>query len=655
MRDQGGRSDPLKTRRDILATVLFLPPLIALLLQGAWHSSVTVDEPGHLVAGLSYLRSATFSFYKVNPPLTRLIAAAPASMMRPEVDWSKAYSADAASRHEFSFGRHFYRWNADRGRELFFAARVALIPFALLGAVVCFQWSRELFGASAGLLAAGLWCLSPMVLGHGCLVTPDMAAAAVGVAACYTLRIWMKQPGVGLAAAFGCAAGVACCTKFTWLPVIPAAAVILTAAWHGRCFRQMASLRGGCLQAATAIGVCWLVVCAMYEFEGVGTPLGDVELVSRRFGHPDNVHADAYGRAPSPFANRFSETCFGSLPIPIPVNMLQGVDLQQADFEPPYRLWSFLLGEWQKPGWWYFYFVAALFKTPLPTLILIGWACFRLMTGRTRGRSHHQGELQRSIVDTDPLQTRTSPEVAGIPSLRLELLTLLCPPVLLLVLLSSQSGLSMHFRYALPVLPFLAILASAVLHPSASRTRLAAVLALVGWQAFSVLAISPYWLSYFNELAGGPAGGYRILTDSNVDWGQDMWALRDWVQQHKGVEPIYFAGHRTAPPDQFGIEWADAAPFIAGHPQVTSEDGHRGPRSGWHVISVWSLVGGGVGVMEDGKRIGGYSYYERYTPVATIGYSMRIYHFSDDEAAAAVHELLAEEQRIGNSTAVDSG
>jgi hypothetical protein len=45
--------------------------------------------------------------------------------------------------------------------------------------------------------------------------------------------------------------------------------------------------------------------------------------------------------------------------------------------------------------------------------------------------------------------------------------------------------------------------------------------ALACWLAVSSLSSHPHYLSYFNEIAGGPGNGWRWLLDSNIDWGQD--------------------------------------------------------------------------------------------------------------------------------------
>src|SRR5207253_541717 len=72
--------------------------------------------------------------------------------------------------------------------------RWACIPFSLLGAVVCYSWSKDLYGMASGFLATILWCFCPNVLGHGALIMPDIPAAAFAAAACYAFWRWLKEP-----------------------------------------------------------------------------------------------------------------------------------------------------------------------------------------------------------------------------------------------------------------------------------------------------------------------------------------------------------------------------------------------------------------------------------------------------------------------------
>ena len=68
-------------------------------------------------------------------------------------------------------------------------------------------------------------------------------------------------------------------------------------------------------------------------------------------------------------ANRFAGTWFGNLPVPVPANMVQGIDTQRYDFER--GLPSYLRGQWADHGWWYYYLYALAIKEPLGTWCLV--------------------------------------------------------------------------------------------------------------------------------------------------------------------------------------------------------------------------------------------------------------------------------------------
>ena len=62
---------------------------VGALVWSASRQSPTYDEVGHFAAGIANWRFGRFRFYRVNPPLVRLIATAPATPVRkPDVKWS---------------------------------------------------------------------------------------------------------------------------------------------------------------------------------------------------------------------------------------------------------------------------------------------------------------------------------------------------------------------------------------------------------------------------------------------------------------------------------------------------------------------------------------------------------------------------------------
>ena len=69
-------------------------------------------------------------------------------------------------------------------------------------------------------------------------------------------------------------------------------------------------------------------------------------------------------------------------------------------------------------------------------------------------------------------------------------------------------------------------------------------LAVAGWYVLEAVHLFPHYLAYFNLLPGGPVAGYRYLVDSNLDWGQNLWQLNDWMREN-GKERSHWAWIQT--------------------------------------------------------------------------------------------------------------
>jgi hypothetical protein len=137
--------------------------------------------------------------------------------------------------------------------------------------------------------------------------------------------------------------------------------------------------------------------------------------------------------------------------------------------------------------------------------------------------------------------------------------------------------------------------------------RSQAAVALLVFQAVSAIFIAPHYLSYFNWLSGGPATGYRYLADSNVDWGQDLPALRQTLT-HVGAQQPIVAYFGTAPLDAYGI----AAPLWSCNPAVEAM------RPDWVAISATYLDG--VYLPDDP-----FSKFREIPPTARAAYSILLY------------------------------
>lgn len=536
----------------------------------------TSDEVAHLAAGVRILTTGQFQAYRVNPPLVKSMAAIPVVLQQPRLDWSRV-SPDPSVRSEWDVGRDFMRVNGRESLWFFVLSRWMCLPFSVLGLLVCYWWSRDLFGSRSGLLAASLWTFSPNVLGNAALITPDAAAAALGLLSAYAFRHWIRSPQLKTCLIAGVTLGLAQLSKMTWVILYGAfPAVWLISEWllrNRQRFQHSAAAR--CAQLCLLLSTSLIVLNAGYLFRGTGQRLADYDFISR-----------TGAAAQEPAGNRFRGTVLGAIPVPLPADYIIGMDIQRRDFEGGWRpLYSYLRGEHRLGGWWYFYLYGMLVKLPVG-LWMIGIAATAGMLT----------VWKNSATDV-----------------RCDLVILSVPAAVLFAVVSSQTGFSRSFRYVLPAFgPGFVLISSVWNQRPSSHTPWAARLAGAGLACFTISSLTAYpnSLAYFNELAGGPHNGHRHLLDSNIDWGQDLYLLKAWLDSHPEARPVYLHYCGTCDPWLLGVEHL---PF----PAVDSRDSPDLP-AGIYAISVNHLYG-------FDSADGPWSYFQRLRPLARTGPSILVY------------------------------
>jgi hypothetical protein len=216
------------------------------------------------------------------------------------------------------------------------------------------------------------------------------------------------------------------------------------------------------------------------------------------------------------------------LGLPFPKPFVEGVDMVLnvgKEKEPSF----FLFGELSSEGWWYYHLAAFVVKTPLPLLAFFALALVAWALGRSRGSREY------------------------------------CIVLPVLILFGSNSlfnSLQIGARHVLPALPLLIVLASpwvadalaGFTHGGGRRVTASVTAALLAWLVIGTGAVAPRYLQYFNEAAGGPEGGHRSLVDSNIDWGQDLIRLREYMER-EGVAEVDLAYFGRVDPRVYGIRF----------------------------------------------------------------------------------------------------
>jgi hypothetical protein len=568
----------------------------------AWSAtwqSPTLNEPGHLASGIAHWKLGRFEPYAVNPPLVRMVAAIPVLTTEYQTDWS-GLRGRPGERAEFLLGSDFIKVNGPRSQRLFELARWACIPFSLIGAWMCFVWGRALYGAGAGVLACALWCVEPNIIAHGQLITPDVAATSLGLVAMWTFCQWLKQPGWMTAMVAGVGLGAAVLAKFSWLMLFG----IWPAIWLWRRLRSPASPQKpgflqGLLQIAALVLTAIYVINLAYGFDGSFSRLDSFQFASEALSAQSE---------PGRTGNRFARSSLGRLPVPVPRQMLLGLDLQKKDFEHfPHE--SYLYGEWRQGGWWYYYLDAAAVKLPIGVWLL----CLTALIVRMRQVGWAPAHLKsRKLQDPNEL-------------------VLLIPAIALFAVVSSEMEFNHHFRYVLPCLGPAFVFASSAMVGAGKWLR-CWIVANAGWIAVSSAIAAPHSLSYFNELAGGMHNGGTHLLHSNIDWGQDLVALKEWMLLHPDSKPVDLAYCGYYDPKDYGVvaEESPQGPFWGTRPSDWSF------KPGWYAVSVNYLHGAKW-------RLQNRHAYEpllNETPAAWCGGSIAIYRVDESLARRLTEAVL---------------
>jgi hypothetical protein len=504
----------------------------ALALNAAIAKTPTADEGMHLLRGRVLWGVAQFDLQGQHTPLGHwLIGSLFASDPDiPDVQELPSWSIRWRDRlvQELLWGS-----GIDVGRLLLLGRLPVIFAALLLGALLA-RWSFSLSGPLGSSVVMTLYAFSPNLLASAALATTDLVAAAAFTAVVYTSWYFWQRPSLLRWLLAGIAIGLAISSKLTGLLVLPVTLILAYAFGRGRKWWRPGALWLGMLPVAG------LAVWAAYGFE-IGVVSG--------------------------------------VPFPLPAATFFGnfVEVRQHLDRGHY---AYLLGERSNKGWWGYFVVAFLVKTPTVVLLLFA-VTIAYLTWQKKWRATFY----------------------------------LWMPALALFVAASYSRLNIGYRHILPVVPLLWLLIAVTVPFWRKRRWLPALLFLaLAFYALGSLRQRPHFLAYFNELIGGPAQGYHYLGDSNIDWGQDLALLADYVAG-SGDAPVYVSYFGIGDPAYYGL---DVDPLFdeEGRPVDFSP---ANPAPGRYAISANHLQG------TTEKEPDLFDWFRGREPIDQLGYSILIF------------------------------
>ena len=554
-------------------TIFVLCLMFGLVLHSVNLNAPTMDEQGFLVRGLAYLRGNN-RWMRVGHPAGLNVLNASLLWL----DETVTLPTDDPSWQETSFHRPAELFLWERGNNVQYLMFLGRLPTVFLGLLLACLIGRFAFDLTKrsflGVLALTITALDPNILAHSGLITTDLGLVVGVVLATWLLWRYWQAPSWRNVLFAGIAFGLLQNTKFTALLFVPLFALVILI---GLIVAARQKRPVGAMVVQLLVGyvvVSLLTLWACYGF---------------------NI-----GRLPSELP-AFSGILGGKM-LPFPHYLEQLADIgNRATKSTPAFLW----GDYSDRGWWYYFPITFAVKTPLPSLLLLVDA---LLIG--------------SIIRSKRNQ------LFGY--------ALLLIPSLGYLAIGMSGSVNIGYRHILLLVPFIALIVAYLLRDSVTQ-------AFVRWMTtiFALWLIAVTWwnapdfLSYFNLIAGGSANGWRVLVDSNLDWGQSLPSLATWMKENDvpSVRLSYFGESR---PEYYGINYTGLPSFP---PRLAAPDAiphyPNDPAPGVYAISATNLQG----VMFDNHDQ--FAWFRDKKPRAVLRHSIFLYDVAErgDSADIALGSL----------------
>jgi len=425
--------------------------------------SPTYDEPLHLTAGYSYLKT---NIYYLNiydhPPLAEMIGAIPLLFMKPKLLIQHPYWKEY---QQYSFANLFLYQNNIDASIMLNSGRKVILVFSCIFGLFIYLWTKQLTNSYfKGILCLIIYVFSCLFLSQATLVTTDLIFSLFYFLSFYAFWKWLNKPNISNTIFVGIMSGLTLCSKFSSIIIFGIYFILLLI-----YFKKInCSTKKIILHSILAILVCFFVIGIIYKF--------NIDL----------------------YFNGLYKTF---------------TRLQKGRS-------NFLFGNYSTTGFWYYFLLVFLIKTPISFLVMLSISLYYIL------------KLYKKY----------------------KFFNCLVIPGIIYFFFASISKVQIGIRHILPVFPFLIIL-SVLWLQKINYKKLLLVIFLFLWYIYSFIKIHPWHISYFNEFVGGPQQGYKYLTDSNIDWGQSLKELSEYLKSINCQYPVFLCYFGVGDPTYYGIKY----------------------------------------------------------------------------------------------------
>jgi isoprenylcysteine carboxyl methyltransferase (ICMT) family protein YpbQ len=604
-----------KYQNYIVAAILAVMFAVSVLVSSG--DAAIMDEVAHIPAGYTYVKYGDFRLNPEHPPILKDLAGIPLRLLNlsfPTQDdlWTKN------ANDQWIAGWKFLYMPENNTEQMLFWSRFPIILLSLLLGFVIFKWAKELFGVKAGLLALALFALDPNILGHNHYVTTDLGIAAFSVFAFYFFLKYLKNPNWKTIVLAGIFLGLAQLAKFSAVLLFPIFGLALLIRIFFRNDKIKKSFLGSLkfkrfwLQKfwlygtsfALILVICFAMIWAVYEANTFRMPTEKIHQLidTQLYGGSKNVASPPLHKmADIPVLRPLAQYFTGFFMV---FGRVAGGNT------------TYFFGQVTNQSFREYFPIVFLIKEPISTLILLLISISVGITMFLKSFSPARGEMPRPWRGGGVGAKKIWKNVKNYLDRHITETTMLLF-IALYAYVSVTGNLNIGFRHLFPILPFMYILIAKEITVLGTRlaknTRkyyFATVAVLLLWLAAGTAFAYPYYLAYFNEMIGGSKNGYKYVTDSNVDWGQDLKRLEKFVDEN-GIDKIrvdYFGG-------------GDVKHYLGDKAVIWHADSGQEP--GWYAISATFLQNSLWYKITEGKP--DYQWLREQEPYANIGHSILIY------------------------------
>lgn len=461
----------------ILLSVVFLLNILSIR-----HKSLTYDEPNNYRYGENILKLNSNRFEDSNMPFScfNAIPRRVGELLKPFLKSEKLMN---------------FLCDMKTGRFM-------TVLFSLLLAFYVFKWTKELYGNVSAFFSLTLYAFSPNIIAHSRIIHTDFYATCMITISTYYFWQFIKFGGWKRATMSACVLGLTQLAKYTCICLYPIFAFTLLVRYSSDLLRLIRTKNFRCLMkhARTFLKfalffslISIAIINIGFLFNKPFTQLGEYEFKSDLFRSIQS-----------------KLSVLNCLPIPLPYPYIEGLDwVKYLDITGEWHGNIYLFGEVREPSSCFkgYFLYAFLYKVPIPIQLFILFSTVAYVLNRKK-----YDFLKDEVF-------------------------LLCPVLFFTIYYNFFFRTHIGIRFLVVVFPLLHIFCGSLLKEwKAFNLKVKSiVIFLVIYLEISVLSYFPHYLSYFNEIVWDRKQAYKILSDSNIDWGQNNWYLEKYKEKHPDI------------------------------------------------------------------------------------------------------------------------